>query len=43
MVLRDAQRAKQSGNHMIVWRGPGFKSNEQYYFEDVVCSVVMNP
>ena len=36
-------RQKEVGNSMIVWKGSGFKSTEQYYFEDVVCSVVLAP
>lgn len=42
-VIRDPSRAKEPGNKMIVWRGLGFASDDQYYFEDVVCSVTLAP
>lgn len=42
-VMRDSSRVKDAGNKMIVWRGAGFASDDQYYFEDVVCSVNLAP
>jgi len=41
-ILRDPNRAKQQGNEMRVWKGPGYGPNEQYQFMDVVCSVVID-
>ncbi len=37
-VLRDKTRVKQVGNTMRVWKGPGYKPEEQYAFRDVVCA-----
>jgi len=41
LSLTDTNREKDPGNRMIVWRGLGFKSNEQFYFEDIVCAVTL--
>lgn len=38
-ALADPARVKDPNNRMIAWRGLGFKSNEQFYFEDIVCAV----
>jgi hypothetical protein len=41
LALIDTNRKKDPVNRMIVWRGLGFKSNEQFYFEDIVCAVTL--
>jgi hypothetical protein len=38
-ALRDKARAKEARNTLRVWKGPGYGSDQQHSFKDVVCSV----
>lgn len=42
-VLRNPSRAKEAGNEMRVWKGPGFPADQQMQFKDVVCQVTLDP
>lgn len=42
-VLRTPGRRKEPGNSLRVWKGPGFASDQQHSFQDVVCSVTLDP
>ncbi|MFN3453846.1 MAG: hypothetical protein ACK41T_02725 [Pseudobdellovibrio sp.] len=39
-ILKNPERKKELNNEMRVWKGPGYKADQQYYFKDVVCSVI---
>jgi len=43
LALRNPSRSKESGNEMRVWKGPGFPSDKQHQFRDVVCQVTLDP
>ncbi len=42
-VLRNPSRAREAGNEMRVWKGPGFPADQQHQFKDVVCQVTLDP
>ena len=42
-VIRQPLRMKEPGNEMRVWKGPGYASDQQHQFTDVVCRIVLDP